>query len=123
MKRYLLLSIIIIFLSPILSLVSNPSYVSAQGTYKVLSPLPGTTDCGNDITVAGGAPKEGCSTELKTYLPGVFKLAIGLSAVWAVFMIVIGGFQYMTSDALGGKKDGLAKLQNSVLGLVLVICS
>ncbi len=85
----------------------------AQNDYTVLAPLPGTTECGD-----GG---KDCKTSLEKYLPGVFKLAVGLSAAFAVFMIVIGGFQYMSTDALQGKEEGKARIWNSVKGLVLVI--
>ncbi len=103
-----------------------PKVITAQGqdlSYTVLAPLPGTTECEDNITNPDGSPNTNCKTTLEKYLPGLFKLLIALSAVWAVFMIVVGGFQYMTSDAITGKKEGLSKLQNSVLGLVLVICA
>ncbi len=83
-------------------------------SYTVLAPLP----CiGSDQDCKTAATK----TELKDYIPGIFKLAIGLSAVAAVLMIVIGGFQYISSDAIMGKKDGKERIKNAVFGLVLVI--
>lgn len=88
----------------------------AQNDYTVLAPLPGTTI--KDNCVAGD---KDCKTNLEKYLPGAFKLAVGLSAAFAVFMIVIGGFQYMSTDALQGKEEGKARIWNSVKGLVLVI--
>ncbi len=54
-----------------------------QRGYVPLAPLPGTVPVGTG------------DTNLQTYLPGVFKLAIGLSAVAAVLNIVIGGFMYV----------------------------
>jgi len=82
----------------------------AQNDYTVLAPLPGTLKVGT-----------GWQTDLQTYLPGVFKLLIGLSAVFAVLMIVIGGFQYMFTDALSGKTAGRERIKNAIYGLVLVI--
>jgi hypothetical protein len=55
------------------------------------------------------------------YLPFVFDLLIGLSAAFAVLMIVIGGFQYITTDAIQAKSAGKERIKNAVLGLVLVI--
>lgn len=77
-------------------------------SYTVLAPLPG---------VGEGDGK----TTLETYIPAIFKLAIGLSAVAAVLMIVLGGFQYISSDALMKKSEGRERIKNAVFGLVLVI--
>lgn len=101
-----------IFITLILGLtLAQPFYpivVSAQKEYTVLAPLPGTYKGEN-------------KTDIKTYIEGLFSLLIALSAVFAVFMIVIGGFQYMTSDAIGGKNEGRARIENSIKGLILVI--
>lgn len=83
--------------------------------YTVLAPLPGTTSCADNNLGAN------CKTTLEKYLPGIFKLAIGLSAVAAVLMIVIGGLQYMSTDAIMKKEDGKKRIQNAIYGLVLVI--
>lgn len=88
--------------------VVSPLAASAQVEYKVLAPLPGTYKAEN-------------KTDLTTYIEGMFKLLIALSAIFAVFMIVIGGFQYMTSDALQGKQEGRERIANSIKGLILVI--
>lgn len=86
--------------------------------YTVLAPLPGTTkgEC-----LSSNTNNANCETTLEKYLPGAFNLLIGLAAVFAVLMIVIGGIQYMSSDALSGKEDGKARIENAVKGLVLVI--
>ncbi len=87
-----------------------------QYEYTVLSPLPGTTEgeCKN-----AGDP--GCKTNLKTYIEGLFKLLLGLSVVFVVINFIIGGFQYITSAAMPGKKDGKERIINSIKGLVLVV--
>ena len=96
--------------------------VLAVDEYTVLAPLPGTTDCGDNIADPGYDPGTfECKTTLEKYLPGLFNLLIGLAAVFAVLMIVIGGIQYMSSDALSGKEDGKTRIWNAVKGLVLVI--
>lgn len=91
-----------------LTQIAYPLILSAQTEYTVLAPLPGTYKGGN-------------KTDIKTYVEGMFKLLIALSAVFAVFMIVIGGFQYMTTDAIGGKQEGRDRIENSIKGLILVI--
>lgn len=101
----------------ILTLLIAPSLftirVSAEepNEYKVLVPLPGVAD------------NVGDSTTLKEYLPAIFNLLIGLAAVAAVLNIVIGGFQYMTTDAVMKKGGGIKRIQNAVFSLVLIIAA
>src|SRR3989338_2000735 len=78
--------------------------------YTPLAPLPGTTN------------EEG-ETDIQTYIPGIFKLAIGIAGVLAVLMIIIGGVEYITTDAIQGKSEGKARIQNALWGLVLVLVS
>jgi len=86
--------------------------------YAVLAPLPGTT---NDECNSSNPEDDACKTTLQKYIPGIFNLAIGLSAVAAVLFIIIGGFQYMTSDAIHGKTEGKDRIWNAIKGLALVI--
>jgi len=58
-----------------------------------------------------------------TLLNGIFQLAIAFGAIAAVLMLVIGGFQYMTQDAVGGQKEARARIQGAVLGLILLLLS
>lgn len=53
----------------------------------------------------------------------MFKLLIGLTAFFAVVMITIGGFQYLSTDAYSGKQEGRAKITNALIGLILAIAS
>src|SRR3989344_6278658 len=46
------------------------------------------------------------SDALGGYLNTIFKLIIGLIAVLAVTMLVLGGIQYMSTDAISGKDEG-----------------
>ena len=77
--------------------------------YTPLSPLPHTTS--------------GKTTNMNIYLLGMFKLLIGVAGVLAVIMIVIGGIQYMSTDAIGDKLDGKGKIQKAVGGLLLAVLS
>ena len=90
--------------------VSAQSASNSWDEYTPLAPLPGTTN------------EEG-KTDIQTYIPGIFKLAIGIASVLAVLMIIIGGVEYITTDAIQGKSDGKARIQNALLGLVLVLVS
>lgn len=107
---------IVVFVLILLSISSN---VYAQTGYTLLEPLPcipgGGVECeaGTQIT----------SPNFETYVQYIFNLAIALAAVASVFMIVWGGFQYMSTDSFSGKSEGLKKVQNAVYGLLLILCS
>jgi hypothetical protein len=81
--------------------------------YVPLVDLPGTATSG-----AKGSP-----VELATYLPGIFRLSIGAAGVLAVIMIVLGGVQYLSTDAISGKSEGKERIQNALVGLLLAIGS
>lgn len=89
-------------------------------SYVPLAPLPGTT-MGDCVTKDGKI--SGCTTDINTYIPGIFNLAIGIAGVLAVLMIVIGGVEYMTTDAIQGKSDGKERINNALWGLLLVLVS
>lgn len=57
------------------------------------------------------------------YLNAMIKLFIGLCAVTAVVMIIIGGLEYSTSELSSNKADGKDKIQNALLGLLLALMS
>ena len=104
------------------------NFPSQRGTYVLLEPLPclpgATCTQGNQITgVTFGPNSSSTSIQLKDYLLYLLNLLIALSAVMAVFMMVWGGFIYMTSESWTGKGDGVAKFKNAVLGLLLVLSS
>lgn len=95
-------------LSPSLALAIDPT------KYTVLEPLPYVTEgCVQD----SGEP---CASTA-TYLPGLFKLAIGISTVLAVLMLIYGGFTYITTDAFGKKGAAKAIIENALWGLLFVL--
>lgn len=104
MRRKILLAV---FFGSALFAFSFSAEVLAQSPSSVtlLSPLPGTTG----------------STDLETYLPLVFNLAIGIAGVLAVIMIIIGGLQYMSTDAIGGKQEGKNRITAALGGLLLAL--
>ncbi len=103
--------------------------LAQENTYTVLTPLPGITSnsCDpnlrlpdpNDSTKT--IPDPNCQTTLAVYIPALFNILIAASAVTAVLMIVIGGFQYMSTDAVQGKSAGKERIKNAIYGLVLVL--
>ncbi len=91
----------------------HPKLITAQeaGDYELLAPLP----------IDGVS--EGVVTSLPAYLSGLFGFAIGIAAVLAVVMIVLGGIQYMTDDAVSNKSEGKEKITAAVGGLILALAS
>jgi hypothetical protein len=117
--------IVAMFLVTTLSTVVSPS-VHAQvvgpdlpSQYTLLEPLPCIP--GNGVVCEAGTQKT--TVNFKEYIQYAFNLVIALAAVAAVFMIVWGGFQYMTSDAWSQKSEGIKKARTAVYGLLLVLCS
>ena len=79
--------------------------------YNLLAPLPGV-DSNFD---------PGQKNSLGTYLNAMIKIFIGLCAVLAVVMLVIGGIEYMTSELMSSKEHGRERMRNAVLGLLIAL--
>lgn len=87
-----------------------PFFVGAQVLdYQPLAPLPGIGDDNRPVN------------NLPQYLVSIFRLAIGLAAGLAVIMIMIGGIEYMSTDAIGGKENGKNKIKQALSGLLLAV--
>ena len=119
-----------------LNMAGAPTGVTAGGSvqpnkdYTLLAPLP----CNFNLRFASGLKVQcdgsaGGNNNLVTsinasdYIIYMYNLFIAVAAVMAVFMIVLGGFEYMTTDALQKKSDGRKKIQNAIYGLILILCS
>lgn len=61
------------------------------------------------------------SVNISGYIPGAVRLAIKIAGALAVIMIVIGGVQYASTDAINGKSEGKERIQNAIYGLLLAI--
>lgn len=90
-----------------LAIFSYATFIFAQGTYIPLAPLP------------SAAPAAG--TSFSVYVRGLFGLLIGVAAVLAVVMIVLGGIEYMSTDAVYGKSDGKERITQALYGLLIAI--
>lgn len=60
---------------------------------------------------------------IATYIPQMIRLSIALAGAMAVIMLIFAGFQYISSEGFGKKSDAKEKIQNALLGLLLVIGS
>jgi len=91
--------------------------------YYLLAPLPCETDtpgCTNK-ELATFDPTSTGSDALSEYLNLMIKLFIGICAVLAVIMIVMGGIEYMTSELISSKEAGKERITHAILGLLLAL--
>ena len=87
-----------------------------KGEYCLLEPLPIGTSGTNFAYVDQ-------STSLASYLNVIFKILLGVIGVLAVIMIIVGGVNYMTTDAIGGKESGKETITMAIGGLILALGS
>lgn len=102
--------IIFLFVVAATALFAFGGEIFAQQTYTPLSPLPGD---GGSIDI----------TDPSSYFARMFAIFVGLAAVIAVIMLVICGFQYMTSDAISSKESAKKRCWAAILGLGLILIS
>ena len=76
-----------------------------------LAPIPGLTDVGSNIT----------SSTLAGFLNNLYLYLIGAAATLAVIMIIWGGLEISTQDSISKQGAGRQKIQQAILGLVLVL--
>jgi type IV secretory pathway VirB2 component (pilin) len=94
--------------------------------YHLLAPLPcpnGGAGCDSNKQLSQYDPRSvaGQPTSLGNYLNPMITIFIGICAVLAVIMIVMGGIEYMTSELPGLKGEGKQKIINAIFGLVLAL--
>ena len=84
--------------------------------YNLLAPLPNIGAI-FDPTSAPGAQ----NNNLGIYLNMMITIFIGICAVLAVVMIVIGGMEYMTSELIASKEEGKDRILHAIFGLLLAL--
>lgn len=80
--------------------------------YVLLEPLP-----------LGPNNTEVQSVTTAEYIPGLFRLIIGIAGVLAVVMIIWGGIKYMSTDAFSGKNEAKGIIENALWGLLLAMAA
>ena len=117
MSRFIISTLITVFVLGIFAVPKSERVQAQQNDGPLLlAPLPGTLSSGS---AQGGTAR----ATLRTYLPAAFRIAIGLSALLAVIMIVVGGLQYMLSAGGGGKAQGKERIWAAIWGLLLVLAA
>jgi hypothetical protein len=111
---------------PVLITPETPK-VNTDTTYTPLAPLPGLPE-GKAFETSRNCTKDASGKETCTnpcpfgnYLNIMIKLIIGIAAVLAMVMIVMGGIQYMTSDLISSKEAGKEQITHAILGLLLAL--
>jgi hypothetical protein len=92
---------ILIFLTSII-LFSTATLAYALD-YVNLAPLPGSCEVqanGKCITTVGE------KNNLASYINGLYMLIVASAGVLAVLQIVMGGFSYVSTDAISNKEEG-----------------
>ncbi|MDP2788705.1 MAG: D-alanyl-D-alanine carboxypeptidase family protein [bacterium] len=90
---------------------------TSTSTYTYLAPLPGANGAlESSIDVAN-------ENALGKYLNTIIRLVIGLAAVLAVLMIIMGGMEYIMSEIAHTKQHGKDRITNAVLGLLIALGS
>ena len=105
-KKYKTIFSIVLFV--ILSFTFTTTFAIEKMTYNQLEP-----------GVFGGTD----TTDLGTYIGNMFDLLIAIAVVLAVVMIIIGGFEYMTTDSWQKKSDGIKRIKDAFWGLGLALAA
>ena len=93
----------------------------ADGIYHLLAPLPCRT---GDANCKGGLISDfnpAQANNIGGYLNLMITTFIGICAVLAVIMIVVGGIEYMTTELISTKEAGKERIRNAIFGLLLAL--
>jgi len=115
-KKIIALTYLIIFLFGLFIPFNQSSAqtTSTDTTYTPLAPLPG-------LGTIDTAPSTSNPCPFGNYLNIMIKIIIGVAAVLAMVMIVMGGIEYMTSDLVSSKEAGKETIRNAILGLLIAL--
>lgn len=89
---------------------------TGKGQYCLLEPLP----------IGAGQVYDKYDPEVTTatdYINLAIKVFISIIGALGVIMIVLGGVQYMTTDAISKKEGGKEMITNAIFGLILALAS
>jgi len=100
---------------------NNPSLGYKDDCYEFLAPIPGFgVEQVDSAGVGTGRVTVDLSTlKLGDYLNQIFQIALGILMVLSVIMIVVGGVQYMTTEAIFQKSEAKDTITKAIAGLIL----
>lgn len=88
----------------------------AETGFVPLAPIPGLTDTGFTDTASGVGPGS-----FAYFFNNLYKFLLGLAIALAIIEIIWGGLEYSTTDSIGNKEAGKARIRNAILGLILIL--
>ncbi len=112
-KTYFKLLIILI---SVFSLFEYSKVTLAVVNYELLAPIPNQDNVARDTIVIN----EGT---LEAYFKNLYRLGIVIATGLAVLMIMWGGIEYITTDAMGGKEEAKERISSAIMGLLLALGS
>jgi hypothetical protein len=113
MKKFILITIYLTIVFNLMSSVHLPILeVQAQQNYQPLAPIA-------DFVPQSGVP----TNNLNKYLNDMFRLGIAIAIALAVIMIIVGGIQYMSTDAIGKMNEGKKSIQAALTGLLVALAA
>jgi hypothetical protein len=104
--------LLLFFLSVFSSVFFSVEVFAQQKGYQLLAGIPTITQ-----------PADGSAIPFPTYLKGLIVAIVGLSIIFAVIMIVIGGIEYVTAVVPSAKSEGKKKIIGAISGLLIAIFS
>lgn len=107
----IIFSLLVVFVFAETAFATQHTGAQPKG-YELLAPIPGS-----GIPAVAPLGQGG----LANYLQSLFNLGLGIIIALAVVMIVIGGAQYLSTDAVSGKEFGKDKLWHAVQGLIIAL--
>ena len=90
---------------------TNNVFAQQKG-YQLLAGIPTITQ-----------PADGTAIPFPVYLKGLITAIVGLSIIFAVIMIVIGGIEYVAAAVPSAKSEGKKKIIGAISGLLIAIFS
>jgi hypothetical protein len=113
----------ILTLGLVLSLFATAHTAVYALEYVELAPLPGTCESRTDGNGNVKCVTDVGASNLGNYINSLYKLAVAAAGVLAVLMIVMGGFSYISTDAISNKEEGKHQIKMALGGLMVVFAS
>ena len=103
---FLVLTIILVL---VFSIFLTPAFAQPPTEYQTISPLPGIEKVKGD--------------EPGVYFANIFIIFIAVISILSVIKLMICGFQYMTSEAVGSKENAKKCIWAILFGIFLILLS
>lgn len=110
MKKLILITYLAIFVTNICFCFAHAETIK----YKTLAPIR-SQNIGDTVEIN--------DKTFSDYINNLYRIGVSIAVGLAVLMVMWGGVEYITSDALGGKEGGKEKISQALTGLLLALGS